>query len=367
VLVAVAKNGQVNLGSAKLALRHASTELQGDREVVLAAVAKNGGALEYASVELKGDREVVLAAVAKAGNALEYASAELQADREVVLVAVAEEGRALKYASAELKGDREVVLVAVKKNGHAEWLQHASAELQGDQEVVLHAVAQNGHALQYASAELRGDREVVLVAVAQNGWALRHASEELQGDREVVLVAVAQNSEALQLASAELQAANLAGGTVTVAAAAPAAAADSAADSALPPAKKAKHATRTYDARTEARLAAMMTATGNVESPALHTLETSSFKACYDRCKPPRWGEGMWTDPVGAVEESLPQAFHRKEWQKALWETQGPSALAHAGAACAMLWSTGPMNRLVQQVRAICKQIAIKPLFGCHR
>jgi hypothetical protein len=63
VLVAVARNGQAGLGWAKLALRHASAELKGDREVVLAAVAKSGEALYYASAELKGDREVVLAAM----------------------------------------------------------------------------------------------------------------------------------------------------------------------------------------------------------------------------------------------------------------------------------------------------------------
>ena len=36
----------------------------------------------------------------------------------------------------------------------------------------------------------------------------------------------------------------------------------------------------------------------------------------------------------------------------ALAKTRRPSALAHAGAACALLWSKTPMNRLVQQVRA---------------
>ena len=33
----------------------AAAELQGDREIVLAAVAQNGGALQYAAAELKGD------------------------------------------------------------------------------------------------------------------------------------------------------------------------------------------------------------------------------------------------------------------------------------------------------------------------
>ena len=55
-----------------------------DREVLLAAVQREGGALGYATAELRADREVVLAAVQQDGYALEVASAELRADREVV-------------------------------------------------------------------------------------------------------------------------------------------------------------------------------------------------------------------------------------------------------------------------------------------
>jgi hypothetical protein len=55
-----------------------------------------------------------------------------------------------------------------------------------------------------------------------------------------------------------------------------------------------------------------MKATGNAESLALNTLESSSFRTCYDRCGQPRQGRGMWADPVVAVEESLPEAFERE-------------------------------------------------------
>ena len=64
-----------------IALRLAhGTQVQGEREIVLAAVAQYGKALRSAAAELKGDREVVLAAVAQDGNALEYAAAELKGD-----------------------------------------------------------------------------------------------------------------------------------------------------------------------------------------------------------------------------------------------------------------------------------------------
>ena len=88
-------------------------------------------------------------------------AAELQGDREVVLAAVARDGYALRYAAGELQGDREVVLVAAAQNGAA--LQYAAAELQGDREVVPAAVAQTSAALQYAAAELRSDALLVMV------------------------------------------------------------------------------------------------------------------------------------------------------------------------------------------------------------
>ena len=169
------------------ALRHASQELKGDREVVLEAVKQNGAALRYASEELKRDREVVLEAVKLNGEALQHASQELKRDREVVLEAVKQNGEALRHASEELKRDREVVLEAVKQNSHA--LRHASHDLKGDRGVVMEAVKQDGNTLGHASEELKRDREVVLEAVKQNGSALRHASQELKRDRELVIYA----------------------------------------------------------------------------------------------------------------------------------------------------------------------------------
>ena len=93
-------------------LCYASAELQADRELVLASVRQDGGAVEYASAELKADREVVLAAVQQDGYALEYASAELQADREVVLAAVQQNGDAVLYASAELQRNDAVLMAS---------------------------------------------------------------------------------------------------------------------------------------------------------------------------------------------------------------------------------------------------------------
>ena len=45
------------------ALKHASQQVRGDREVVRAAVEQDGWALKYASQQLRGDREMVVAAL----------------------------------------------------------------------------------------------------------------------------------------------------------------------------------------------------------------------------------------------------------------------------------------------------------------
>ena len=66
-----------------------STTRDPDRKVVLAAMEQRADALQYASAELKGDREVVLAAVQRdGGSAFWHASADLKADPKVVLAAV---------------------------------------------------------------------------------------------------------------------------------------------------------------------------------------------------------------------------------------------------------------------------------------
>jgi len=42
---------------------------------------------------------------------------DLEADKEVVLAAVVRDGRALQYASADLMADKQVVLAAVRDEG----------------------------------------------------------------------------------------------------------------------------------------------------------------------------------------------------------------------------------------------------------
>lgn len=125
-------------------LKSASEAQRADRDIVLAAVSKDGWALRYASKELRADHDVVLAAVSDIGQALEYASDELRSDRDIVLAAVKRGGSALKYASDELRADRDVVLAALVY-ASSDALAYASGSVTGDLEVLDFAIRKAGH------------------------------------------------------------------------------------------------------------------------------------------------------------------------------------------------------------------------------
>jgi len=111
-------------------LAFASDDIRNDKDVVMAAVSKDGSALEFASDDLKNDKEVVMAAVSNDGRALRYASEDLQNDKEVVMAALSNDGRALEYASDDFKNDKEVVMTAVSECGMA--LEYASDDFKKD-------------------------------------------------------------------------------------------------------------------------------------------------------------------------------------------------------------------------------------------
>ena len=101
-------------------LEKLSTHFKKDRKIVLEAVnSKSKGfgyglPLKYADKSLRKDRQIVLVAVKRHGGALEYADKIFRKDRAVVLTAVKNWGYALKYVHNSFKKDREIVLTAIK-------------------------------------------------------------------------------------------------------------------------------------------------------------------------------------------------------------------------------------------------------------
>ena len=75
-------------------------------------------ALEYAAADLNGDRDIVRAAVAQDGRALMHATQEIRRDRDIVLAVVAHDGSATEFVAQELKRDRDIGLAAVARDGH---------------------------------------------------------------------------------------------------------------------------------------------------------------------------------------------------------------------------------------------------------
>lgn len=121
---------------------------------------------------------------------LRNTSSEVRDNRNVVLAAVKRNGRELKWASANLKDDVEVALVAVAQNGMA--LADVSKARRIHRDIVLTAVKQNGLALEFAGWKLRNDKEIVMAAVQQNGLALEYATRKLRNNKDLIVIAINQ-------------------------------------------------------------------------------------------------------------------------------------------------------------------------------
>mmetsp|Transcript_48053 Transcript_48053/g.96949 ORF Transcript_48053/g.96949 Transcript_48053/m.96949 type:complete len:311 (+) Transcript_48053:119-1051(+) len=177
-------------------LSRAPDHIRADREVVVAALRRNVGALRYVDKTLLKDPEVILSAVRPTLTTLQlvvqYAARELWADRDFVVAAVQRNCSALPYASPELRADREVVRVACR--GNPAEIRHAAVELLADRDFMLAVVEQDGNALRFAADSLKADRGVVLAAMSQNRQALNYASRELRLDQEMRMAAKSKSA-----------------------------------------------------------------------------------------------------------------------------------------------------------------------------
>ncbi|CAJ1379772.1 unnamed protein product [Effrenium voratum] len=124
------------------ALEFAAEALRNDHEIVATAIrTSRGWAMQFASQELRKDRRLVLGALHANGLMLEHAPS-LQGDAEIVVAAVRSNPAALQFATEKLKGDKAVVLAAVSKDGNT--LRYASKAMKASREVVLAAAQQAG-------------------------------------------------------------------------------------------------------------------------------------------------------------------------------------------------------------------------------
>ena len=189
VLAAVSKYGT--------ALEYASKNLQNNKEIALAATNSNWRSIKYLNDKLQNDKDVVNSLINNKSFELRDNSENfITQNKQIVLAAVSKNGYALKYASKELQNNKEIVLAAVTNYGPA--LQYASKELKNYKQIVLAAVTKYGDALEHASEELKDNKQIVLAAVTNYGSALQLASEELKNDKEVIDAALSSNRDAKQ-------------------------------------------------------------------------------------------------------------------------------------------------------------------------
>ena len=192
-------------------LENIEWQLRCDRGVVLAAIQKDGQALwRYASSTLHNDKVLAIAAVEQTSHALYFAPDQIKDDKDVVLAAVRKDGGfpSLNNANQRFRSDKEVIMAAILASNGG-WVQSFSELAKNGRAVLLLAIltfrSRADDLLREANDQLKNDKGVVLAAVQLAGHALRHANESLKNDKDVVLAALQQNAGAYQYVSDHLK------------------------------------------------------------------------------------------------------------------------------------------------------------------
>eukprot|EP00930_Biecheleria_cincta_P098525 TRINITY_DN9017_c0_g2_i1.p1 TRINITY_DN9017_c0_g2~~TRINITY_DN9017_c0_g2_i1.p1 ORF type:complete len:801 (-),score=212.25 TRINITY_DN9017_c0_g2_i1:204-2606(-) len=150
------------------ALAAASDEFRGD-PLLLRTMAQqgHGAALQGAKPTLRRDQILVLEMVADDAETLKHASEDLQQDRDFILQVAKRNGKALKFMLPKFKADPEIVRAAVSRDPVAAVHAHASrraemgfidSSLQSESQLKQELEAQREAAVQAAS----GEQELIL-------------------------------------------------------------------------------------------------------------------------------------------------------------------------------------------------------------
>jgi len=225
-----------------------------DKDVVLAAVSKNGYSLVHADDFIKDDQEVVSKAIEKEGDAIQYASKRLQnvlelkkaaflsnptsieflenfdPDRKDVLEVVKKNWSKYLLLPEKFQKDKEIALAAFPNRSSFDedmFIEHLPDELKKDPSFVYEALqlfesiySINPHLFTQASdwtekasvikiidkkfsvfaslsEDFRKDKDVVLTAVKNHGGSIRNAIGEVRKDPEVIEAALQADKGAL--------------------------------------------------------------------------------------------------------------------------------------------------------------------------
>ena len=178
-----------------------------DKEIVFAAVKKNGKSLQFASKNLKNDKEIALAAIKEKYCALEFASDYLKDDEQIIIETynafqhqripigkISEHCKLqpIEYASERLQNSEEFLFKALKFDKDV--IDKFPFEYRAEKFFMMKAVQINGTVIIEASPELKNDRSLVLAAARENGWFLGfEAFSNFRNDIEIAAAACANS------------------------------------------------------------------------------------------------------------------------------------------------------------------------------
>ena len=177
-----------NKGSA---LRDAGP-LRADRDVVLAAVRKNGRAIEFAAPHLRGDPHVAREAVRQTGEALGHLPDALKDDMDMVRLAMKTWPWAAQWASRRLRDD--IAFASECLQAEPRLIEHFTGALHNE-ELAIAVLRMRSHHTPYRNTLEQlplpvRERRVVLTAVENGEDRALRLAPRFQDDREVVIAAL---------------------------------------------------------------------------------------------------------------------------------------------------------------------------------
>jgi hypothetical protein len=186
--------------------------LTNDKEVMLAYCRSIPRSLQECTEELCDDEQVVEAAIELDGLELQYASMRLQEDKEMVIRACQKNGGALEFCPPgavrdALTADRDFMLTVLRKHG-GPMLRLVSEPLKRDRELLLEALA-HGMRLRYCPYDYQTDRAFLLDAMDRKALLYMEFNRSTQMDKEIAKAAICSPSSTPQVIARALEHADL--------------------------------------------------------------------------------------------------------------------------------------------------------------
>lgn len=108
-------------------------------------------------------------------------------DKDLVLAAVARDQYLLQCASDELQNDKNFILTAIEKNSFV--LQAVNEEFKKDKEIILATVSRHGGTLVAVDDVFRNDIQIALAAIKSGYFCAEHIGDSLKRDEVFLLKA----------------------------------------------------------------------------------------------------------------------------------------------------------------------------------